>query len=187
VNNSYGLYRCSPLGDIDDHPYLSVVREMRQKAVVCFAAGNNHADVKCKHPEADCSPNSIWAVNSVDEVLTVGAVDENGRNDILPWANSSRGPGEWSNTSSKPDVVAPCYGETVWGDGYSLMPWWGTSGACPQAAGLAALIMSAAPSLSPAEVRRVIKATAKPLLQSENCVGRGMLDCEAAIDAALSS
>ena len=28
----------------------------------------------------------------------------------------------------KPDVVAPTYGEVVWGNGYRVMEWWGQAG-----------------------------------------------------------
>jgi serine protease AprX len=186
ISNSYGLYVCSaPAGLPQDHPYLGIVREAVSKGiVVAFAAGNNHADVLCNNPVGACSPNTIWGVNSVDEVLTVGTVNQQERNDSGDHANSSRGPGQWA-TRSKPDVVAPTYGEIVWGAGYQVMSWWGTSGACPQVAGLAALLLSANPTLTPAKVTDIIISTAKPLSQSKTCVGAGMIDCEAAVQAAL--
>jgi subtilisin family serine protease len=186
ISNSYGMYTCSaPSGLPQDHPYLGIVREAVSKGiVVSFAAGNNHADVLCNHPPTACGPNTIWGVNSIDEVLTVGTVNQQERNDSGDHANSSRGPGQWA-TRSKPDVVAPTYGEIVWGAGYQVMSWWGTSGACPQVAGLAALLLSANPTLTPAKVTDIIVSTAKPLTQANTCVGAGMIDCEAAVQAAL--
>jgi hypothetical protein len=188
ISNSYGLYTCVPPQVLpQDHPYLGIVREaVQNKIVVVFAAGNNHADVLCGNPPVACSPNTIWGVNSIDEVITVGTVNMRGRNDGLPHANSSRGPGQWSVRQDKPDVVAPTYGEIVWGNGYRDMEWWGTSGACPQVAGLAALILSARPALTPAQVADVIRSTARALPQERTCVGVGLIDCRAAVERALS-
>jgi subtilisin family serine protease len=124
-------------------------------------------------------------VNSIDEVISVGAVNQAERNDSGDHANSSRGPGQWARARSKPDVVAPTYGEVIWGGGRRVMDWWGTSGACPQVAGLAALLLAARPSLTPADVGRIISGTARALSQDPTCVGAGIIDCEAAVQRAL--
>jgi serine protease AprX len=186
ISNSYGLYRCDPPPGLpEDHPYLGLVREaVANGIVVVFAAGNNHADVLCNHDPDASTPNSIWAVNSVDEVLTVGTVNADNSNQVGAHANSSRGPGQWAVQRPKPDVVAPTYGEIVWGNGYRVMEWWGTSGACPQVAGLAALILSVNPPLQPAQVGDIIRSTARPLPAAQECVGAGLIDCRAAVDAA---
>jgi subtilisin family serine protease len=63
------------------------------------------------------------------------------------------------------------------------MPWWGTSGACPQVAGLAALLLAVSPGLSPAQVADLIRKTCRPLGASATCVGAGLIDCEAAVAA----
>lgn len=182
ISNSYGLYRCTPPQVLpEDHPYLGIVREAVENGiVVVFAAGNNHVDV-CSNDPRSCRPNSIWAVNSIDEVLTVGTVNASDSNYAGEHANSSRGPGQWAKKRGKPDVVAPTYGEIVWGSGYSVMEWWGTSGACPQVAGLTALILSVNPNLSPDDVGDVIRSTAVPLEAPAECVGAGRIDCEAAV------
>lgn len=186
ISNSYGLYTCSAPTELpQDHPYLGIVRQaVENDIVVVFAAGNNHADVLCRYSPNDCSPNTIWGVNSIDEVITVGTVNAAGRNDQLPHGNSSRGPGQWSVKQNKPDVVAPTYGEIVWGGGYRDMEWWGTSGACPQVAGLAALVLSVKPSLKPAQVADIITSTARRLTQARQCVGGGLIDCRAAVEKA---
>lgn len=183
VSNSYGLYTCSPPSFPKGHPYIDLVRLCVQEGMVfVFAAGNNHADGLCKHPAQDCAPNTIWSVNSIDEVITVGTVDWNESNQVAggEHANSSRGPGQWSS-GDKPDVVAPTYGEVVWGGGFRHMEWWGTSGACPQVAGLAALLLAKDPSLSPAEIKKLIRDTARPLSAAATCVGKGIIDCGAAV------
>lgn len=187
VSNSYGLYRCTPENVLQqDHPYLkNVLAAIDAGITVIFAAGNNHVNICNQNPNAD-GPNTIWSVNSHDRVITVGSVDRNGSNQTPPnpHVNSSRGPGEWAVANKKPDVVSPTYGEVVWGDGYRVMDWWGTSGACPQVAGLAALIMAAAPTLKPDKVADIIRNSARKLQGPDNCVGRGMIDCGAAVSAA---
>jgi len=64
------------------------------------------------------------------------------------------------------------------------MEWWGTSGACPQVSGLAALILSANPALKPDQVADIIRSTAKPLGGPASCVGSGLIDCGAAVTKA---
>jgi serine protease AprX len=188
ISNSYGLYLCASDHTLEqDHPYLKqILAAIDAGIVVVFAAGNNHYDVKCNFDPTKDTPNTIWSVNSHDRVLSVGTVDRNGSNQTLPspHVNSSRGPGEWSEQHKKPDVVAPTYGEIVWGDSYRVMDWWGTSGACPQVSGLAALLLAAKPAMTPAQVADVIRATSRALLGPRNCVGAGMIDCGAAIQKA---
>jgi subtilisin family serine protease len=183
VSNSYGLYTCSPPHWPEGHPYRRIVeRAVSQGIIVVFAAGNDHYDVLCNYPPQDCSPNTIWAVNSIDDVITVGTVNWDNSNQVPgEHANSSRGPGQWSASQENPDCVAPTYGEVVWGCGYQVMEWWGTSGACPQVAGLSALLLSINPNLKPQDVKRIIKDTAAKLPSSSTCVGAGLIDCKSAI------
>jgi hypothetical protein len=77
MSNSYGLYTCSgSVGMPEDHPYRQILLDaINNGIVVVYAAGNNHYDVLCSHDPTACSPNTIWAVNSMDEVLSVGTVN----------------------------------------------------------------------------------------------------------------
>lgn len=194
VNNSYGLYTCQSNGLMpDDHPFMDIINlAIDEGIVVVFAAGNNHHDVICNHdPEAD-GPNTIWGPNSHDRILSVGTVNRNdsNRDRSTPHVNSSRGPGEWAERYPKPDCVAPTYGEVIWGYAPRVMPWWGTSGAAPQASGLAALIQSFAVTdlggaFRPEDVNDIIRASCKSLQAPATCVGRGRIDCNAALALAL--
>ena len=190
ISNSYGLYTCSaPIGLPEDHPYLQIVLDAIQEGIfVVFAAGNNHYDELCNNNPADCHPNTIWGVNSHDQVMSIGTVSETETNQSssTPHANSSRGPGQWAANLLKPDCVAPTYGEVVWGCGYRSMDWWGTSGACPQVAGLGALLLSIDPNLSPSDVAKIIRNSCRPLTGAANCVGAGIIDCEAALKSLVS-
>lgn len=184
MSNSYGLYTCTPPAGLPkDHPYREIVlHAVAAGIVVVYAAGNNHAAGLCNYDPKKCSPNTIWGVNSIDEVLSVGTVNWNNKMDSGEHGNSSRGPGQWASVHKKPDVVAPTYGEVVWGSGYQVMEWWGTSGACPQVAGLAALILGLAPALTPAQVGDVIRATCRDIQLPKTCAGAGLIDCAAAVD-----
>lgn len=190
ISNSFGEERCKPkLMLPEKHPYLGIVlKAIDEGIVVVCAAGNNHWTTCNFDPTGD-GPNTIWGANSHDRVICVGTVDRNGSNQKLPsdHVNSSRGPGEWAGLHRKPDVVAPTYGEVVWGDGYKVFSWWGTSGACPQVAGLAALVLSANPTLTVEQVGDIIRSTAQPLGGPPTCAGAGMIDCAAAVAKAAAS
>jgi serine protease AprX len=121
-----------------------------------------------------CGPNSIWGPNSHDEIVSVGTVNRELTNcdPTTPHVSSSRGPGEWAVKTTKPDCVAPTYGEVVWGTSTRRMRWWGTSGACPQVAGAAALILSIAPGLAPWNVGEIIRETCSWLPEEDLCRAR---------------
>lgn len=143
---------------------------------VFFSAGNNH---ELAGGEADtCYPESIWQYKVRADVCTVGACDLEGR----IWSYSSRGPGqghEAAGYTRKPDLVAPTprYGLVAFGlEDRSFAEGWGTSGACPQAAGLAALLWTAEPGLSPSELFERLRQGARDLGWSWNCQGAGRLD-----------
>ena len=183
LSNSYGRYTCGPSGIPTNHPYLDIVRLAVAEGIpVVFAAGNNHVSV-CNHDPNQCSPNTIWGVNSIDEVLSVGTVNWDEVMNTGDHEDSSRGPGEWSSAHPKPDCVAPTYGEIVWGNGYRHMEWWGTSGACPQVAGLAALILERDPTLTPQQVYDAIRNNCRDLGLASECQGAGIIDCEKTVRA----
>lgn len=184
ISNSYGLQCCLAPGLLPvDHPFLTGVEAaVRAGVFVCFAAGNNHHDLCSFDPRA-CAPNTIWGANSHDQIISVGTVNRalSNQDPATPHVNSSRGPGEWAVATSKPDCVAPTYGEVPWGAGYRDSPWWGTSGACPQVAGAAALVLSVAPHLAPRAVADLIRRSCRTLAGGTPCVGHGLLDCAGAM------
>ncbi len=185
ISNSWGLKSCQPDCDLpEDHPLTEIIQAAVEAGiVVVFAAGNHHADLLCKHdPKAD-RPSTIWGINSLDQVLSVGTVSRWGTNQdpSTPHVNSSRGPGQWAEDYPKPDCVAPTYGEVRWGAEYVTMAWWGTSGACPQVAGLAALLLSIKPDLTPLEVGNIIREACTPTNFPPSCVGRGVINCQEAV------
>jgi len=154
---------------------------------VVFSAGNNHQRAG-GHPSA-CDPNSVWLHKSRADLMSVATCDL----DQDMWFYSSRGPGQHfghPGTNEKPDVTAPTpkNGRILYGPGERVLKvGWGTSGACPQAAGLAALLLSLDPGLSAAAVYDTIRETAVDIGKGRTCQGAGLIDCEAAVGRHLTS
>jgi serine protease AprX len=148
---------------------------------ICFSAGNYH-ELAGGDPAA-CSPTSIWLHKCRGDVLTVAAC----RPDGDMWSYSSRGPGQFAaqpGMARKPEVTAPTPpdGRIVYGDKVNSLPnGWGTSGACPQVAGVAALLVSANPAATVSEVLDAIRWTAVPLGHGFDCEGHGLLHAAKAL------
>jgi serine protease AprX len=165
VSNSWGFYVVPPqerepgheIWDLE-HPLHRKVREVvTSGAVVLFAAGNCGQPCpasKC-HPSSIGGGTSIHATNSLADVITVAAVNSQGER----IGYSSQGPGMFE--AQKPDVAAYSHFFGNFGPG---RPGGdadqqfdnGTSAACPVAAGVAALLLSARPGLTPGQVRAAL-------------------------------
>lgn len=174
TSNSYGFAGLPPRDQFPNHeaydpnhPLNRKVREVIASGAACFfAAGNCGQDC----PSGNCrssaiGPNkSISAANSLPETITVAAV--NSLNQRIGY--SAQGPG--TLFSQKPDLSAYSHffgnfgpgrpaGGTV--DDFDS----GTSAACPVAAGVGALLLSAFPGLNPDKLRQVLTETAVNLGQ----------------------
>lgn len=142
-------------------------------AVVVVAAGNAGGDV------ANSSPASC------DNVITVTAVTQQGAKAY------------YANSGEEVDIAAPGGGnvgilstynsgyQQASGDIYSSLV--GTSMAAPHVSGVASLMLSLAPTLTPAEIESLLKQTAKkfPTGTQNDCTtsscGSGILDAKAAL------
>ncbi len=146
--------------------------------VVVFASGN------------DASPYNHLTVRfpaSVDGVITVGAIDKNGNIH------------NYSCRGISMDLVAPSGALDLNGDvrtidregsdGYETGNYTdrfgGTSAACPQVSGVAALMLSIRPDLTETQVRTTLQQTATDMGSSgfDNTYGFGRLNAFAAIQA----
>ena len=144
-------------------------------------------------------PNQIGSPKDVPSVLVAGGVDSTLQ--LRPF--SSMGPVEWASEPLygdyplptglvKPDVVAfPGPGLTLLSltDAGYLPPTavvQGNSFSGPQAAGIAALVLSAAPTMPGWKAREIIEATARdiPPAGKDPRTGRGLVDALAAVRAA---
>ena len=142
-----------------DHPLHRKVREVvGSGAPVFFAAGNCGApcpDGRCK--QSIIGDGSIVASAALEEVITVSAV--NSRHERIGY--SGQGPGGFYR--EKPDISAYSHffgnygpGRPAGGIGFDS----GTSAACPVAAGVGALLLSAIPSLTPDRLKEALTDSA---------------------------
>jgi subtilisin family serine protease len=131
------------------------------------------------------SHNTLGAPADGDSVLAVGAVSSTG----VRVSFSSVGPTTSNPPRIKPDIMAKGSSVVVASStnpsGYTTSS--GTSFSCPLAAGVAALVLHAAPSATPMEVANALKATASNAANPDNLMGWGILNAQAAITYLLAN
>ncbi|MGJ7917396.1 S8 family peptidase [Massilia sp. LXY-6] len=143
-------------------------------AVVVVAAGNSNVNASNANP-ANCAG-----------VIAVAAVGRSG------------GKASYSNYGANVDVAAPggdsgagilstwnAGTSTPAGDSYAYMM--GTSMATPHVAGVAALMLSKNPNLTPDEVESKLKASARAFPAACSGCGAGIVDAAAAVNAAAAT
>jgi len=128
---------------------------------VVVAAGNRREFL-------DGSDATLYAPAELDHVIVVGATNENDEDCVPNWLNQAAVCG-WGSpgTGHGPllDVMAPGSANictTQLGGTYQAH-FGGTSAAAPFVSGLASLVLSVNPDLSPEEVENIIKQNADPL------------------------
>lgn len=123
--------------------------------------------------------NTLGAPADGDSVITVGAVGSNG----VRASFSSVGPTTDVPPRIKPDVMAMGVSVRVASStnpaAYTTSS--GTSFSCPLAAGVAALILSANPTLGPLQVRDALRNTADNASSPDNQYGWGIVDADSAV------
>lgn len=154
---------------------IGVVQKYGRKgkgAVVVFSAGNKR--------RTDIS-DSLSFPGSLKNVLTVGAIDQFGeKTDYSKFGSALNvvAPGEAIVTLDRMDSLGYTYGNYFYGFG-------GTSAACPQVAGIAALMISKNRELTEKQIREIIQNTARDLGDKGFDIkyGHGLVDAAAAINA----
>ncbi len=191
--NPWGIYdRRSehPRGHYTENPHNPFNRLVKhavaQRMDVVFAAGNCGQfcpDGRCGE-KARGPSHSIWGANSLEQVLTVGAV----RVDDIWLGYSSQGPGQQLLGSDKPDLCATSqFAEDD--DAFTINT--GTSAACGLAAGVVAALRSRwnDATVSPYQLKQILNQTArKPVAVPwsnvlKHRLGNGILDARAAFEA----
>jgi subtilisin family serine protease len=192
TNNSYGFVGVPdkirfPNHEVHDinHPVHRKVREVIASGVAAFFAAGN-CGVQC--PSGSCHASgigpgqSIHGPNSLAEVITVAAV--NSRHERVGY--SSQGPGMFH--PDKPDIAAYTHffgnfgrGRPAGGDESTFDN--GTSAATPVAAGVAALLISAFPALTPSALKAALMETSMSLGDTvgfDSDHGQGVINAAAA-------
>jgi serine protease AprX len=142
-----------------------------ERGVVVLASAGNAG--------LDLLHNTLGAPADGHRVLAIGAVDLTSRRTSF----SSVGPS--ADGRIKPDLAAA--GQRVKAAGsstpraYGLMS--GTSFSCPLAAGVAALVVQAHPTYTPAQVAAVLRSTSTQASAPDNLLGWGIVNALAAIQA----
>ena len=172
ISNSWG-----ELSDPNDTWFRPMLKRWRALDIVAiFAAGNSG-------PER----NTVGSPSGYPDALAIGALD---RDRQIP-SFSSHGPVAWENRDGlgptarvlvKPDLAGPGVDivSSTAGGGYQAIS--GTSMAAPHAAGVAALVRSANPSLTAPEVEGILRASAVDVGPPglDNQTGDGLVDALAA-------
>lgn len=127
-------------------------------AVVVIAAGNEGA------------PSADFPGQGAPDAITVAGVDQLGR--LLPWSNHGAGV----------DVAAPGQLAAL-SLGGGVFPASGTSAAAAFVSGVAGLMLSANPALTPEQVNSILLATGTPTPGLDVASG-SVVDVRAAVDAA---
>ncbi|MBK8167769.1 MAG: S8 family serine peptidase [bacterium] len=170
VSSSLGYLDWFTFADMDGNTAACTIAAdlaVGKGIVVCNSAGN----------ERDTSWDHIIAPADGDSVIAAGAVTSTG---TLSYFSS---PGPSADGRIKPDVCALGSSNHVASTGtiagYTTAS--GTSFSCPLTAGVAALVLSRVPSLTPMQVREAMRATADRAGAPNNDFGWGILDAYAAV------
>ena len=156
-----------------DAAYQNVVNQLVARGVVIVAAGGNGAGGAVGVP-ANC--DGVIGVTALRHVGT-----KVGFSDLGPQISISAPGGNCINTSAGSPCLYPILAATDagsqgpsgadWSDSYNITV--GTSFASPLVAGVAGLMVSQRPSLTAAEVRSVMRSTARPFPQTGGDNGPG--------------
>jgi len=149
-----------------------------KKAVVVVAAGNSNADASQSSP-ANCSGVVAVAATGRDG----GRAYYSNYGSVVDLA----APGGSMNTGTANGIVSTLNTGTQGADADTYNYYQGTSMATPHVAGVAALMLSANPALTPDQVETLLKSTARAFPQPCTNCGTGLLDATAAVNAALAA
>jgi serine protease len=140
-------------------------------AVVVTIAGNNNDDA------------SSWRPGNCTGVITVASTNSSG------FKASSSGFGSTVEISAPGDMIYSTLNTGTMGpvaDNYVY--YWGTSMAAPHVAGVASLMLSRNPTLTPAQVLALLQSSARAFPGGSTCntstCGSGIVDAAAAVNAA---
>ncbi len=171
VSSSLGYLDWYDFSDMDGNTAVTTI-------AADLAAGRGIVVVNSAGNERGGSWGHIIAPADGDSVITVGAVTSSGS------ISSFSSPGPSYDGRIKPDVSALGVSNTVANpnDDTDYVTASGTSFSCPLTSGVAALVLSRAPDLTPMQVREALRATASMSSSPNNDYGWGIIDAFAAVN-----
>ena len=193
---------------IGDHnacsqPLQDAVTEIVNAGKVIVAATDNDGDTTIDEP-ANCTGVIAVAAHAIDgdlayysnvgpQVAISAPGGDCGKLTFLsgtcaPGLADPKGPGIWTTYNSGVTSPDPSPG----GDSYFLGS--GTSSAAPHVSGVAALLLSVKPMLTPGQIKSILQSSARPFPAGSWCItpssaglcGAGLLDAHAALQASSS-
>ncbi|WP_185899678.1 S8 family serine peptidase [Streptomyces sp. WAC07061] len=155
---------------------------------VVVAAGNSNADAAGFSPASCNNVINVAASNRTGDrsfYSNYGAII-----DVAAPGGETRRATDTPGTVTTPEngILSTLNGGTTTPGAEIYKPYQGTSMAAPHVAGLAALLVAAKPSLTPAQIEAAIKANARPL--AGTCTGgcgAGLADATATVNAVTST
>ena len=133
-------------------------------------AGGDGGDRPIDIPGYMVSQADADAIKAAAAVGATGSVDPGNTLSLVSQmvGSSSRGPQHENTTLIKPEIGAPGASiSAIAGTGSGVGPFGGTSGASPMVAGSAALLLQAAPGLTPAEVKARLMNTGETDIKTD--------------------
>jgi len=179
INMSLGTFALYP-GTCDNataetQAYSAVINALRDRGTIVFVSAGN-----------DASPNSMGSPACIGASVSVGAVyDANiggiSFGDCSDPTTAADKVTCYSNSNDTTDLFAP--GSAIRSDYLfgSTATLHGTSMASPHAAGCAAALIEAVPTLTPATIEENLKATGHPVIDPKNGRTFPRIDCLAAL------
>jgi subtilisin family serine protease len=167
VDNGAKIVNISIGGNFNNAAVTEAIRYARSKGVLIVAGAGNDASSNPTYPAAYSA--------QFDNVLSVGS---HNASSVQSLATNNVG----SSRAVQVDAPGEQIYSTIPDGGYRTMS--GTSMASPHVAALAALVLSANPNLSPAQLRQIMVDSADRRITDSDT--QGGVDAVAAIDLALS-
>ena len=153
------------------------INNLRDRGTLSFASAGNDASATQMIAPA-CIANAI-SVGAVYDAY-IGGVAYSVCTDTTTYADKVTC---FSDSNSTTDVFAPGAAILSDGRGGTVSVMYGTSQASPHAAGCAADLLSAAPTLTPAEIEAALEASGVPVTNPRNGLTFPRIDCLGALES----
>ncbi len=188
ISNSWGSdKRTGPLSAADNAMAAAIAVAVASGIIVVFSAGNGQFGFPGQHPDV-LSAGGVYL--DADGSMRASDYSSGFASEIYPGRNSPDvcglvgmrpraayimlplQPGDDIDRDLADGGTHPAGDETAADDGWAAIS--GTSAAAPQLAGVAALLKQAHPAITPAQVREVLKSTARDITEGHSFDRPGM-------------